>query len=602
VRTKIVCTTGPSVTNPETLSKLIEAGMSVARLNFSHGTHEEHHKTIELIKEARRKKDKPLAIMLDTKGPEIRVYDLSEAPLKVTPKMRVQIVKDKKDASSQMPYLHIHPEIIVDHLKVGMKVLIDDGYIQGTIVECLKDKAILEILNPGAIKIKKSLNLPEIDFHLPILSEEDVADLTFGAKEDVDLIALSFVSSADQVLTVRKLLKDLKTPNTLIISKIESAAGVKNFDAILSVSDGIMVARGDLGVELPIEQIPKLQKAFVSKCLDAGKPVIIATQMLESMIQNPRPTRAEASDVAGAIYDAASAVMLSGETAVGAYPIETVLTMRRIIEETESAFNYESFFYSHAPHHYFDVTQAISFATVNTTYSTRAMGIVACTHFGSTARLISKFRPKVPLFAVTPDPKTYQQLALIWGVIPILANVKDISETIQVASQFAMEHKLLQYGDRIVVTAGSLFGVSGSTNMLIIENIGDVLVRGQPMAGATKIYGQVTLVQVKQHLSAVALKNKIVVLSSCDSKDLKLFEAARGVVLQNHSDDMESEKAAFEIATHYQIPLVVKAEGAFEILKQDQFVTLDPKKGLVFKGSVVSEKEEMDQIFKGSKH
>jgi pyruvate kinase len=465
---------GPSVLNPKVLLELIDAGMNVARLNFSHGTHESHAKAVGLIKEARAKKNKALAIMLDTKGPEIRISKLSSSPLKVTPKMRVRVLKGSSTTETSNAYCQIHPEVIVDHLKVGMKVLIDDGYIQGTIIDKDDNGATLEIFNEGSIQLNKSLNIPDLDFHLPILSESDISDIKFGVEQGVDLIALSFVSCAEQVITVRKLLEELNHPNIWIISKIESATGVKNFDAILSVSDGVMVARGDLGVELPIEQIPRLQKQFVGKCLEAGKPVIIATQMLESMIHNPRPTRAEASDVGGAIYDVVSAIMLSGETAVGQYPVETVLTMRKIVEETENAFNYEEYFFNHSRYNESDITHAISSATVNATYSTKAKAIVACTHFGVTARMISKFRPSIPIFAITPDPKTYHQLSIVWGVIPILKDVKNISEAIKAASSFAIEEKILKKGDLIVITAGSIFGRSGSTNMLVIEHIGDL--------------------------------------------------------------------------------------------------------------------------------
>jgi pyruvate kinase len=315
------------------------------------------------------------------------------------------------------------------------------------------------------------MNIPELDFHLPILSEDDVKDLEFGAKNDVDIIALSFVSKAEQVLEVKKLLKEFNQPKILIISKIESAIGVKNFDAILEVSDGIMIARGDLGVELPIEKIPRLQKQFIAKCLAVGKPVIVATQMLESMIQNPRPTRAEASDVAGAIFDAASAIMLSGETAVGAYPIETVNIMSKIGIETESAFDYRDYFFKKANQHYFNVSEAIACATVHSTYMTQSKLIVVCTQSGETARQISKFRPDAKVIAITADEKTYHQLSLCWGVMPILQDVHTMQEAIVIASDFALKENMCKKGDLIVVTSGALFGLTGSTNMLVFESI-----------------------------------------------------------------------------------------------------------------------------------
>jgi pyruvate kinase len=576
---------GPSVSAVETLEKLLDAGMNVARLNFSHGSHEDHLITINKLKKVRKEKQKPLALMLDTKGPEIRVYGLSGTTLSVTPKMKIELVKDPKQATANQPYLQIYPEVIIDHLKPGMKVLIDDGYIQATVVELKEGKALIEIYNQGTIKLKKSINIPELDYHLPILSENDIKDLEFGAKQDIDIIALSFVSCAQQVLQVRKLMRDLHQPKTLIVSKIESAIGVKNFDEILAVSDGIMIARGDLGVELPIEMIPKLQKQFITKCLVSGKPVIVATQMLESMIQNPRPTRAEASDVAGAIFDAASAIMLSGETAVGAYPIETVHTMSRIGCETEGAFDYGDYFFKRANQHYLNVSEAIACATVHSTYMTQAKMIVVCTHSGETARQISKFRPQAKIIAITPDEKTYHQLSLTWGVIPILKDVHTMQEAIEIASKYSLEKGICQIGDLIVVTSGALFGVTGSTNMLIFESIGEVLIRGE----GSRLNQMVTAEIVKwipdKRLDAKKVIDKIVILQSCQTEDVELLRHAKGVILQNVIEDIESIKVLQQLE-EIGIPSIIRADGAFEIIQDNETVTLDSARGLVFKGAI----------------
>ena len=538
MRTKIVCTMGPSVLKDGILEEIFDQGMNVARLNFSHGTHQEHLKTILRIKEVRSKKNKPLAIMLDTKGPEIRVYGLSSQPLEVKASSRIELVKDPKDAKKE--YIQIHPEIILDHIKVGMNILIDDGYVQAKVVDKDSKKAILEILNPGKIKLKKSINIPELEFHLPILSDEDILDLKFGAANDIDLIALSFVSSAEQILKVRNLLKELQKPNILLISKIESAMGVKNFDSILAVSDGIMIARGDLGVELPIEKIPKLQKEFISKCLEVGKPVIVATQMLESMIQNPRPTRAEASDVAGAIFDAASAIMLSGETAVGAYPLETVGIMSRIGSETEQAVDYEDYFFKRANRQYLNVSEAIACATVHSTYMTQSKMIVVCTHSGETARQISKFRPRAKIIAITPDEKTFHQLSLTWGVVPILKDVKTMQEAIKIASEYSIEQGICRIGDLFVVTSGAMFGVTGSTNMLIFESIGKVLVRGLPSKVTKVVSGAVFKILASDKISKKEIEDKIVIIRSFTKEDIELLKAARGIILQNILEDLET--------------------------------------------------------------
>lgn len=573
---------GPSVAEINTMEKLIDAGMNVARLNFSHGTHEDHLKMIEKLKQVRKSKNKPLAMMLDTKGPEIRIVEIPQNPLPVAPKMRLEIVKDPKDAKDPQSFLHIHPEVIVDHLKVGMKVLIDDGYIQGTIIEKHENKAILEILNLGKIKMKKSLNIPEIDFHLPILSAEDIEDLRFGAKNDIDIVALSFVTTAEQVLQVRKLLRDFNQPKILIVSKIESAAGVKNFDSILAVSDGIMIARGDLGVELPIEKIPKLQKEFISKCLNVGKPVIVATQMLESMIQNPRPTRAEASDVAGAIFDAASAIMLSGETAVGAYPLETVATMRRIGLETECAFDYADYFFKRANQHYLNVSEAIACATVHSTYMTQAKMIVVCTHSGETARQISKFRPQAKIIAITPNEKTYHQLSLSWGVIPILKDVHTMQEAIEIASEFSLKEKICQIGDLIVVTSGALFGVTGSTNMLIFESIGKVLVRGESGSLNLVVTGEIVKINPLEKINRKKVEGKIALLQVCLIENVDDLKYAKGVILQSALEDLESIKVS-KILEGMGIPSVIRAEGAYDIIPDHETVTIDAGRGIVFK-------------------
>ena len=585
MRTKIICTMGPSVFEVATLEKLIDAGMSVARLNFSHGTHEEHLQVINRLKKVRESKNKPLALMLDTKGPEIRVFELPVNPLPVEPHSMIEIVKEAHSARNPDAYIKIHPEVIVDHLKVGMKVLIDDGYIQGTIVKKEKDKAVLEIFNPGKIKLKKSINIPDIDFHLPILYDEDKQDIAFGAKQDIDIIALSFVTNAEQVLQVRKLLRDLGHPKILIVSKIESANGVKNFDSILTVSDGIMVARGDLGVELPIEKIPTLQKEFISKCLKIGKPVIVATQMLESMIQNPRPTRAEASDVAGAIFDAASAIMLSGETAVGAYPIETVNTMRKIGFETERAFAYEEYFFKRANQHYLNVPEAIACATVHSTYMTQAKMIVVCTHSGETARQISKFRPQAKIVAITPDSKTYHQLSLTWGVIPILKNVHTMKEAIEIASEFALSNHICNIGDLIVVTSGALFGVSGSTNMLIFESIGQVVVRGEGNFLNQIVTGEVMKIVNLKKIQKEMIKDKIILLQDCSIDDFEVLKQAKGIILQNALEDLESIKVV-KLLIDQEIPSIIRADGAFDIIQSKEIVTIDSARGIVFKGEL----------------
>lgn len=340
-RTKIICTMGPAVSDYEKILELIDAGMNVARINFSHGTHDEHKKVIQNLKKAREAKKIPLAIMVDTKGPEIRLGDMKNGAVPVQAKQKILLVK--KEVMGDDKQISLTPPEVLDDVEPGMRLLFDDGYIIAKVIEVSAKGVLLEMENAGTIKSHKSVSIPNAQANLPAMTEQDVSDITFACKNDVDLIAASFIRSADHVLEIKKLLASQGKSDILVIAKIENSLGVQNFDSILEVADGIMVARGDLGVELPLEKVPGLQKMMIRKCLQVAKPIATATQMLESMIKNPRPTRAEVSDVANAIYDSSSSVMLSGETAVGSYPIETVKMMKSIIHEAEQDFSYKDF-------------------------------------------------------------------------------------------------------------------------------------------------------------------------------------------------------------------------------------------------------------------
>jgi len=473
IRTKIICTIGPSVSSYEKIVELIEAGMSVARLNFSHGTHEDHLKVIQHLKRAREQLQKPIAIMLDTHGPKIRVGKLPGDALALKAKQRVRLVGKEGGKTDEIP---VHPIEIVDALSVGMTVLFDDGYLVAKVVEKGKREAVLEIQNAGTLKSGKGVNVPGAEIPLPALTPGDIEDLKFGCKQDIDLVAASFIRSAEHVLAIQEILAQEGKSNILVIAKIESTQGVDHFDSIAQAADGIMVARGDLGVEVDLALVPKLQKMMIRKCYQACKPVITATQMLESMITNPRPTRAEVSDVANAIYDSTSAVMLSGETAVGKYPIETVERMRSIIQEAESDFNYYEFFEKNSLRDAHDVSSAVSVAAVKTAYCINAKAIFAFTASGQTARLVSRLRPSMPIIAVTPDKKTYQQLAFNWGIVPVLCEgCTNSKEAFATATRFAISLGLVSLGDLVVVTAGVPFGKKGTTNMMLVESVGDDL-------------------------------------------------------------------------------------------------------------------------------
>ncbi|MBA2728608.1 MAG: pyruvate kinase [Parachlamydiaceae bacterium] len=585
-RTKIICTIGPSCNTLEKIIDLCRAGMNVARLNFSHGTYAEHLSVIQSLKEARQQLGIPLAIMLDTKGPEIRVGKIKDGFIDLHPGQLLSLLPE--EIEGDINGISIHPSFILEHLRIGMRVLFDDGYILSKIVKSDQNGVIVEIINLGHLKSGKGVNIPDAELPLPAVTEKDINDIRFGCLHDIDIIAASFVRSAEHVLTIKNLLVEEKKDNILVLAKIENKEGVRNFDSIVQAADGIMIARGDLGVEMPLSEVPRLQKMMISKSYLAGKPSVTATQMLESMIHHPRPTRAEVSDVANAIYDSTSAVMLSGETAIGRHPLEAVNVMRSIIEQTEADFSYIEFFEKHTRFIYHDVPSAVTLATVKTAYNSNAKAIFAFTHGGSTARLLSRLRPEMPIIAMTPEEKCYHQMSLNWGVIPFLQdNCKTIVEAFSKVSEFALDKGHASYGDLVVVTAGSPFGISGTTNMMIVESIGDVLVRGQTGYGRL-VYGNVSIVMTAESKPSYATRGQILVITKCDDAYIPLIRESLGVILENLVEDLFSEQYLIEAAKALNKPVLVRADGACRILKEGQLVTLDPQKSRVYKGVILS--------------
>lgn len=580
IKTKIICTIGPAVNSPEKIVQLIESGMNVARLNFSHGTHEEHAAVIQLLKKARKDLKCSLGIMLDTKGPEIRLGKIKGG--QVTLKAGQQWKLMKETLLGDATQVTISPGFILEQIKKGATILFDDGYIVSKVIETGVESIVVEIQNDGVIKSDKGVNIPNGNLNLPAVTSKDIADIKFGCEHNVDMIAASFVRSPDHVLEIKKLLAQEKRADILVMAKIENREGVQNFDSIVQVADGIMIARGDLGVEVPLSQVPGLQKMMIRKCYLAGKPAITATQMLESMIYNPRPTRAEASDVANAIYDSTSAVMLSGETAVGKYPLEAVQMMKSIIKAAENDFNYSDFFEHHGELVYNDVPSAVTLATVKAAYMSNAQAIFTFTHGGATARLLSRLRPSMPIVAMTSNDKCYHQLSCNWGVIPVLSDESlTLSSALGKISKYALEANIVRYGDLVVMTAGTPFGVPGTTNMMILENIGDVLVRGHAGYG-TRVHGNISLVLSSESEQPYRIKDRLIVITKCDDSYLSLFEEAGGIILQNHIDDLASEKHALKMAKKLNKPLIIRADAAYRLLKEGQLVTMDPEKGLIY--------------------
>lgn len=464
-KTKIICTLGPASDSDAVLERLIQEGMDVARFNFSHGTHEEQKKRLTKLRLLRERYGRPVATLLDTKGPEIRVRDFKDGA--ITLQKGDEFVLTGREVEGDEHIVTItYPELVSD-VKVGQRILIDDGLIEMTVKELTDTDIICDVNNGGKVSNHKGINVPGIHLSLPYISEVDKSDLLFGIEEDVDYVAASFVRTAEDVQQIRKLLQENGGEQIKIIAKIENTEGVNCIDEIIEVSDAIMIARGDMGVEIPTEEVPVIQKMIIKKVYEAGKQVITATQMLDSMIHNPRPTRAEATDVANAIYDGTSAIMLSGETAAGDYPVEAVETMVRIALRTEADINYISRLRARKTNEKPSITDAISHTACLMAGDLNAISIVTVTKSGRTARMISKYRPQSPIIGGCMSDKVCRQLNLSWGVIPLKVEEKqDADELFDHALERSKEAGLIQEGDTVVLTAGVPLGIAGTTNLL----------------------------------------------------------------------------------------------------------------------------------------
>ncbi|BFH64457.1 MULTISPECIES: pyruvate kinase [Paenibacillus] len=469
-KTKIVCTIGPSSESLENTKKLILAGMNVARLNFSHGDFEEHGNRIKNIRQAAKELGKNVAILLDTKGPEIRTGKLAVEPIELVQDEYITLTTEEIEGDKNR--ISVTYKDLPGDVQVGSTILIDDGLIGLAVVGVEGTEIKCRIVNGGTIKSKKGVNVPGVAISLPGITEKDANDIVFGIEQDIDFIAASFVRKASDVQEIRDLLEKHNAGHIKIISKIENQQGVDNLDEILEASDGLMVARGDLGVEIPAEEVPLVQKRMIQKCNLAGKPVITATQMLDSMQRNPRPTRAEASDVANAIFDGTDAIMLSGETAAGKYPVESVLTMSRIAERAESDLDYREIFLKQRIAQETTVTEAISQSVAISALDLNAKAIITSTESGLTARVVSKYRPQAPIIAVTTKERTLRQLALSWGVTTVQGKTaSSTDEMFEYSMKGSLETGLVQPGDLVVITAGVPLGQSGSTNLVKISQI-----------------------------------------------------------------------------------------------------------------------------------
>ncbi len=579
-KTKIICTLGPASSAPETIRAMIRGGMNVARFNFSHGDHAGHKAMADTVKTVRAELGTHTALLLDTKGPEIRIGKL-EAPVVLEKGQSFLLTFDGAVGDGTKVSVS-YPDLWRD-VHAGSRILIDDGLVELKVVESAAAGIVCTVINGGRISDNKGVNVPGVRLSLPFLSERDKRDLEFGVAEDFDFVAASFTQCADDIEKIRAHLDRCGGHGIRIIAKIENAAGVENIDEIIKVSDAIMVARGDMGVEIPMEEIPIIQKKLIAKAYNAGKPAITATQMLESMTKNPRPTRAEITDVANAIYDGTSAIMLSGETAAGAYPVESVSTMALIAERTESDINYIERF-SRCPFSGFSsVTTAISHAACTTAHDLGANAIVTVTKSGQTARMISRFRPVTPIIGCSPSEKVCRQLSLSWGVTPMRIEEKTTSdELFEHAVDRAYTGGLVAYGDVAVITAGLPLGVAGTTNILKVQIVGDVLTTGtgisSPDAPTDIACGTLCVCRDEAEARASFRDGDILVIPATSNRIIDLLRHAKGIICEIDGDDSH----AAIVGQALGLPVIVGALGATKILKSGTAVTLDAKRGTVY--------------------
>ena len=468
-KTKLICTIGPASENEETLIKMIEAGMNVARLNFSHGSHEEHKRKIELIRSAREKTGAPIAIMLDTKGPEYRIRTFENGKITLAEGDTFTFTTDEVEGNQER--VAVNYKGLVNDLNIGDRITVNNGMVVFEVLELEGSNVVCKVITGGVLSNKKSMSFPNKVMYGPYLSEQDKSDLLFGIENGVDFVAASFVSTKQDALDVRNFLNEHGGQDIEIIAKIENQAGVDNAEEICTVCEGVMIARGDLGVEIPFVEVPAVQKKLTRQCRMLGKRVITATEMLESMIQNPRPTRAEISDVANAVYDGTSCVMLSGESAAGKYPVEAVRTMAQIAEYTEQHTDYKHRFLTNE-YNGKNNLDCLSHAVCSMAIDLNAKGIVVCSVSGKTAMLVSRFRTPVDIIGMTTDRKIWRRLSMSWGVTPVLA---EEFPTMDVMFYYALNNAKkvlnLQHGDNVVLTGGPINGKSGNTNTIKIEQV-----------------------------------------------------------------------------------------------------------------------------------
>lgn len=573
-KTKIVCTMGPNLFEKHLIAPLMKAGMNVARFNFSHGTYETHQHYYDEVCRIRDELGLPVATMLDTKGPEIRVRSFKNGRVTLQNGQLFTLTTDEVEGDEER--VSITYKKLPQDIAVGSSILIDDGLI-GMQVERIDGADIVcRVLNGGVVSNNKGVNIPNAHLSMPFISEKDHQDILFAIKNGYDFIAASFTRCADDIMQIRHILQENNCHTINIIAKIENMEGVENIDEILRVVDGVMVARGDLGVEVPLEDVPSLQKKLIQRGIAAGKPVITATQMLDSMIKNPRPTRAEATDVANAIYDGTSAIMLSGESAVGAYPVEAVETMVRIALRAEADMDYIRRF-SRDTSASTDVTNAISHATVTSAHDLNASAIITVTKSGSTARILSRYRPACVIVGCTTEKHVWRQLALSWGTVPLMiAEESNTDDLFEHAVDAAVQNGLVHDGELVVLTAGVPLGISGTTNLMKVHVVGHLLSRGQGLHGG-KVVAPLCVIRNLEKDAKDFNTGDVIVCHQTTREMFSMLRKSSAIVLEDDNPEGHGAIAGMSL----DIPVIIGAKNATNILKSGAVVTVDGEKGTV---------------------
>ncbi|MDF2612909.1 MAG: pyk [Clostridia bacterium] len=583
-KTKIICTLGPKTRDVESIRKIIATGIDAIRINFSHDNHEIHGETVKRVVQVREEFNRPIPLILDTKGPEIRTGIMKDdIDYRLNIGETFTLTTDEIEGDSTR--VSVTYKNLPSDLQKGSRILIDDGLIELKVKNLTDTEIECSIENGGLLGSRKGINIPDVFVNLPALTDKDLSDIIFGAKAGFDYIAASFIRCATDVIKIRQVLEENGGSDIQIISKIENRDGVNNIDEILEVSDAIMVARGDLGVEIPAEEVPVVQKVLIKKANNAGKPVITATQMLDSMIRNPRPTRAEASDVANAIFDGTSGIMLSGETAKGDYPLDAILMMDRIAKTAEA--EKEKYKQNVMEATYgLSMTNAVSHSTCNTARELGAACIVSITKSGYTARSVSKFKPNCPIMACTTDERVQRQLSLVWGCTPVLIDYKEKDSTDDVfakAVQKIEELKFAKQGDIIVLSAGVPVGMAGTTNIMKVQYVGDVLAKGQGY-GKKSVTGKASVINVLDEAHKYFKKGDILVVKKTNNAYLPYMKKASAIIVEDNSP--EENNHAVIVGRTLDIPVITGATNIVEVLRNCVIITVDSEKGYVYNGTL----------------